>query len=42
LAALTGTNDQAIPRALENAGVEFVDAENSRPGVRLRAPSAEK
>jgi transcriptional regulator with XRE-family HTH domain len=38
---LTRANDQAIRRALEQAGVEFIDAEGSGPGVRLRAPSAE-
>jgi hypothetical protein len=37
-AALTRANDQAIRRALEQAGVEFIDAENGGPGVRLRAP----
>jgi hypothetical protein len=40
--ALTRANDQAIRRALENAGVEFIDAYNGGPGVRLRAPPAEK
>ena len=34
---LTRANDQAIRRALENAGVEFIDAEMGGPGVRLRA-----
>jgi hypothetical protein len=29
-------------RALEQAGVEFIDAEKGGPGVRLRAPSAQK
>jgi hypothetical protein len=33
---LTRANDQAIRRALENAGVEFIDAEMGGPGVRLR------
>jgi hypothetical protein len=36
--ALTRANDQAIRRALEQAGVEFIDAEQGGPGVRLRAP----
>jgi transcriptional regulator with XRE-family HTH domain len=36
--ALTRANDQAIRRALEQAGVEFIDAEKGGPGVRLRAP----
>jgi hypothetical protein len=40
--ALTRANDQAIRRTLENAGVEFIDADRSGPGVRLRTPSAEK
>ena len=34
--ALTRANDQAIRRALEQAGVEFIDAEKGGPGVRLR------
>jgi hypothetical protein len=42
VAALTCANDQAIRRALEQAGVEFIDAESGGPGVRLRAPPAEK
>ena len=33
---LTRANDQAIRRTLEAAGVEFIDAEGSGPGVRLR------
>ena len=34
---LTRANDQAIRRALEAAGVEFIDAESGGgPGVRLR------
>ena len=36
--ALTRANDQAIRRALEQAGVEFIDTERAGPGVRLRAP----
>jgi hypothetical protein len=40
--ALTRANDQAVRRALEHAGVEFIDDEKRGPGVRLRAPSAEK
>jgi hypothetical protein len=31
-----------IRRALEQAGVEFIDAEGGGPGVRLRVPPAEK
>jgi transcriptional regulator with XRE-family HTH domain len=38
---LTRANDQAIRRALEQAGIEFVDAEGGGPGVRLRGPPAE-
>ncbi len=34
---LTRVNDQAIRRALEAAGVEFIDAEGGGPGVRLRS-----
>ena len=33
---LTRANDQAIRRALEAAGVEFIDAEGGGPGVRLQ------
>jgi hypothetical protein len=36
--ALTRVNDQTIRRALEQAGVEFIDADKEGPGVRLRAP----
>ena len=39
--ALTRANDQTIRRALELAGVEFIDAETGGPGVRLRTPPAE-
>jgi hypothetical protein len=38
---LTRANDQAIRRALEQAGVDFIDADKSGPGVRLRVPPAE-
>ena len=34
--ALTRVNDYAIHRALEEAGVEFMDADKEGPGVRLR------
>jgi hypothetical protein len=40
--ALTRANDQTIRRALEQAGVEFIDGYNGGPGVRLRTPSAEQ
>ena len=32
---------RAIRRALEQAGVYFIDAEGGGPGVRLREPPAE-
>ena len=35
---LTRVNDQAIRRTLEEAGVEFIDANGGGPGVRLRQP----
>ena len=41
MTALTRANDQAIRRALEQAGVLFIDAEGGGPGVRLRAPPAD-
>ncbi|QOZ52224.1 transcriptional regulator [Bradyrhizobium sp. CCBAU 53338] len=34
--SLTAANDQAIRRALESAGVEFIDENGGGPGVRLR------
>jgi hypothetical protein len=34
--ALTTANNEAIRRALENAGVEFIDENGGGPGVRLR------
>ena len=34
--ALTTANDLAIRRALEAAGVEFIDENGGGPGVRLR------
>jgi hypothetical protein len=37
----TRANDQAARRALEQAGVDFIDADKSGPGVRLRVPPAE-
>jgi hypothetical protein len=39
---LTRANDQAIRRALEQAGIEFIDAEGGGPGVRLREPPGAK
>jgi ribosome-binding protein aMBF1 (putative translation factor) len=34
--ALTAANDLAVRRALEEAGVEFIDENGGGPGVRLR------
>ena len=34
--SLTMANDLAIRRALESAGVEFIDENGGGPGVRLR------
>jgi transcriptional regulator with XRE-family HTH domain len=34
--ALTTANDLAIRRALEGAGIEFIDEDGGGPGVRLR------
>jgi len=34
--ALTAANDLAVRRALETAGVEFIDENGGGPGVRLR------
>jgi hypothetical protein len=36
--ALTAANDQAIRRAFDAAGVEFIDENGGGPGVRLRKP----
>jgi len=35
-------NDLAVRRALENAGVEFIDENGGGPGVRLRKRSSRK
>jgi hypothetical protein len=40
--SLTTANDQAIRRALEAAGVEFIDENGGGPGVRLRKPTRQK
>jgi hypothetical protein len=37
--SLTAANDRAIRRALEDAGVEFIDENGGGAGVRLRKPS---
>ena len=34
--SLTAANDLAIRRALESAGIEFIDENGGGPGVRLR------
>jgi hypothetical protein len=34
--SMTATNDLAVRRALEAAGVEFIDEDGGGPGVRLR------
>jgi transcriptional regulator with XRE-family HTH domain len=36
ITSLTAANDLAIRRALETAGVEFIDENGGGPGVRLR------
>jgi ribosome-binding protein aMBF1 (putative translation factor) len=36
--SLTAANELAIRRALEAAGVEFIDENGGGPGVRLRKP----
>jgi hypothetical protein len=37
---MTAPNNLAIRRALESAGVEFIDADGGGPGVRLRENEA--
>jgi hypothetical protein len=39
---MTTANDLAVRRALEAAGVEFIDENGGGPGVRLRKPGNEK
>jgi hypothetical protein len=34
--SMTAANDQAVRRALESAGIEFIDENGGGPGVRLR------
>jgi hypothetical protein len=36
--SMTTANDLAVRRALEAAGVEFIDENGGGPGVRLRQP----
>jgi len=40
--SLTAANDLAVRRALEAAGVEFLDENGGGPGVRLRKSGKEK
>jgi hypothetical protein len=40
--SLTAANDLAVRRALEAAGVEFIDENGGGPGVRLRQRSRPK
>lgn len=40
--SLTAANELAVRRALETAGVEFIDENGGGPGVRLRKSGKEK
>jgi len=40
--SLTTANNQAIRRAFEAAGVEFIDENGGGPGVRLRKPTKQR
>jgi hypothetical protein len=40
--SMTAANDLAVRRALENAGVEFIDENGGGPGVRLRKRQGKK
>lgn len=40
--SMTAANDLAVRRAMEGAGVEFIDENGGGPGVRLRSPGKEK
>jgi len=40
--SMTSANQLAVRRALEAAGVEFIDENGGGPGVRLRKRSSEK
>ena len=40
--SMTAANDLAVRRALEAAGVEFIDENGGGPGVRLRKPLRSK
>jgi len=39
---MTAPNDMAVRRALEIAGVEFIDENGGGPGVRLRKRNQKK
>jgi hypothetical protein len=40
--AMTTANNEALRRALESAGVEFIDENGGGPGVRLRKRQMKK
>jgi hypothetical protein len=40
--SMTAANNHAVRRALEAAGVEFIDENGGGPGVRLRKPAKPK
>jgi hypothetical protein len=40
--SMTAANNHAVRRALEAAGVEFIDENGGGPGVRLRKPTRQK
>jgi hypothetical protein len=40
--SMTVANDLAVRRALESAGVEFIDENGGGPGVRLQKPRKKK
>jgi hypothetical protein len=40
--SMTAANDLAVRRALEDAGVEFIDENGGGPGVRLQKPARGK
>jgi hypothetical protein len=40
--SMTAANDLAVRRALEAAGVEFIEENGGGPGVRLRKPAKPK
>jgi hypothetical protein len=39
---VTSANEAALRKALETAGVEFIDENGGGPGVRLRKPTRQK